>query len=548
MAGMRILESGGNVVDAGVATGLCINVLQPDLTNIGGVAPIILYLSRAKEVVTISGLGRWSRKATRGELQERGGDLSGGPLTSIVPSALDAWVQALDRFGTMSFAEVAAPAVELAEGGFPVNHFLHANLSRAAERLENWPSSRRVFLSRGRAPEVGERLTQPALGRTLRRLMEAERGASGRHEGLQAARDVFYKGDMARAMVCFCQQMGGILTDEDLATFGAQVEQPVVVSYRGYDVYACGPWCQGPVVLQALNILEGYDLASLPHNSARVLHLIVEALKAAFADRHTYYGDPEFVSVPIEGLLSKEYAGTWRRRLQNDRAWPTMPEAGNPWAYQEVQGRKTSQEACAPSPGADYPDTSYLCVMDADGNSFSATPSDPATGVPLVPELGCIVSPRGHQSWLDPAHPSCVAPGKRPRLTPSPGLVMKDGHAFMPYGTPGLDVQPQAMVQLLVNIFDYGMDVQSAIEAPRVATYSFPGSTHPHPYDPGRVRAEARISSSVLDELARIGHRVEAWPEWTPKAGALCAIIANRRERTLAGGADPRRLAYAIGW
>ena len=474
MAGARILEMGGSVVDAGVATGLCINVLQPDMTSIGGVAPIILRTGHTGDVVTISGLGWWPGAATIDEFRRRGADLAGGPLTTVMPAAVDAWILALDRYGTMPLAEVAAPAIELAEEGFPINPFLEMNLRSAADKLAGWPTSRAVFLSRGRTPRTGELLVQKPLARTLRLLVEAERGSNGRHAGLRAARDLFYKGEIAAVMAAFNQEIGGLLTREDLAGFEVQEEPPVRASYRGVDVYACGPWCQGPVVPAALNILEGYDLAAPPHDSAPALHLVAESLKAAFADRHAYYGDPRFVRVPVEGLLSKAYAATWRDRIDRTKACPEMPEPGDPWRYQHAAGKRPVGQRVAPARGSEPPDTSYLCVLDRDGNAFSATPSDGVGSTPLVPGLGFVVSARGTQSWLDPEHPSCVEPGKRPRLTPSPGLVLKNGHVMMPYGTPGLDVQPQAMVQFLVNLLDHGLDVQEAIEAPRMATYSFP--------------------------------------------------------------------------
>ncbi len=548
MAGARILEMGGNVVDAGVATGLCINVLQPDMTNIGGVAPIILRTGQTGDVVTISGLGWWPNAATIDELRRRGADLAGGPLTTVMPAAVDSWILALDRYGTMPFAEVAAPAIELAEEGFPVNPCLEMNLGSAAETLAGWPTSRAVFLSRGRTPRTGELLVQKALARTLRLLVEAERGSDGRHAGLRSARDLFYKGEIAAATAAFNQEIGGLLTREDLAGFEVREEPPVRASYRGVDVYACGPWCQGPVVPAALNILEGYDLAALPHNSAAALHLVAESLKAAFADRHAYYGDPRFVQVPVQGLLSKAYAAAWRDRIDRTKACPEMPEPGDPWRYQRAAGTRPVGQRVAPARGPEPPDTSYLCVLDRDGNAFSATPSDGIGSTPLVPGLGFVVSARGTQSWLDPEHPSCVAPGKRPRLTPSPGLVLKNGHVMMPYGTPGLDVQPQAMLQFLINLLDHGLDVQEAIEAPRMATYSFPASSHPHPYHPGLLRVEDRIPPEVRSELSRLGHRVEVWPAWMPRAGALCAAVLDPTERTLAGGADPRRIAYAVGW
>jgi gamma-glutamyltranspeptidase / glutathione hydrolase len=548
MAGARILEMGGNVVDAGVAAGLCINVLQPDLTNLGGVAPIILRTAQSRDVVTISGLGWWPKAATIDELRRRGADLTGGPLAAVMPAAADAWIVALDRYGTMPLAEVAAPAIELADEGFPVNRFLEANLRDAAGKLAGWPTSRAVFLSRGRAPRMGELLVQKELVHTLRLMVDAERAADGRHTGLRAARDLFYKGEIAQVTAAFNQEIGGLLTREDLAGFEVQVEPPVRTSYRGVDVYACGPWCQGPVVPATLNILEGYDLAALPHNSAAALHLVAEALKAAFADRHAYYGDPRFVEVPIEGLLSRGYAAAWRERIDRAKAWPEMPDPGDPWQYQRASGKRPVGERVAPAPGPEPADTSYLCVLDRDGNAFSATPSDGIGSTPLVPGFGFVVSARGTQSWLDPSHPSGLAPGKRPRLTPSPGVVLKDGRVLMPYGTPGLDVQPQAMVQFLINLLDHGLEVQEAIEAPRIATYSFPASSHPHAYHPGLLRVEDRIPLQVRAQLAQMGHGIEVWPAWMPRAGAMCAAVLNHAERTLAGGADPRRIAYAVGW
>jgi gamma-glutamyltranspeptidase/glutathione hydrolase len=448
----------------------------------------------------------------------------------------------------MEFGDVARPAIELAEHGFPVNTLLERNLEKAQARIAQWPSTRSVFLHGGRAPRVGERLIQKDLGRTLRMLAEAGRGAADRRAGLRAVLDLFYRGEIAQRIASFSEECGGFLTYEDLADFEAPVEEPLKTSYRGYDVYSCGPWCQGPVVLQTLNILEGYDMPQLAHNSASSLHLIAEALKGAFADRHAFYGDPHRVDVPMKGLLSKAYAASWRDRIRPNRAFPGMPAPGEPWQYQDGSSRPAPRAEVRPRSASEAADTSYLCVMDADGNAFSATPSDDVTEAPLVPGLGFIISPRGHQSWLDPGHPSSVAPGKRPRLTPSPGLVVREGHVFMPYGTPGLDVQPQAMVQLLINVIDHRLEVMEAIEAPRIATYSFPGSIHPHTYSPGLLRVESRITEAVRNDLAAVGHHVEAWPPWTPHAGGLCAIVRNAGTRILAGGADPRRLAYAIGW
>jgi gamma-glutamyltranspeptidase/glutathione hydrolase len=551
-ASVRILEAGGNAFDAGVAGALALNVVQPEFTNLGGVAPIILYSARDNEVRTISGLGRWPQAISQEYVDANWGDeMPAGIQRTVTPAAADAWLTALKRYGTKTLAEVAAPAIDLAENGFPVYPILNSTMTAFAVTMAQYPTTASVFLPQGRPPKVGERLVQRELATTLRMLVEAEAEHAhlGREGAIQAARDRFYTGDIAERIAAFVTEQGGLLTTEDLASFAVTVESPLSVTYRGYEVFACRPWCQGPVVLQTLRILEGYDLAALGHNSADTLHLILDALKAAFADRERYYGDPDFVDVPIEGMLHPDYAAGWRERIALDRAFPEMPEPGDPWSF-NGQGERADTSRL---PQGDFElsaarDTSYLCVVDAEGNAFSATPSDGVGDAGLVPGLGFMVSDRGTQSWLDPNHPSSILPGKRPRLTPSPGLVMKDGKLIGPYGTPGGDVQPQAMVQFLVNLIDFGMDPQAAIEAPRVATYSFPDSFSPHTYSPGLVKAESRIPESVTDELIRRGHTVERWDEFVRAAGSLCAVIVDEEDGALLGAADPRRTGYAMGW
>jgi gamma-glutamyltranspeptidase / glutathione hydrolase len=548
LAGVRMLERGGNAVDAGVAAGICINVTQPDMTNFGGVAPIIIYLAETREVVTISGLGRWP-KAARLEYfrDELGGELPRGLPRSIVPSACDAWLTALARYGRLSLAEVLQPAIQLAADGFAVHRFLAHNLRSFNERLAHWGST--DYLRPDGSPlEPGDLLRQPQLAATFEALVEAERGAAhlGRAGAIMAARDLFYKGELAERISRFSRENGGFIAYDDLAEFSVKVEPPVRTSYRGHEVYACGPWCQGPVVPQTLNILEQFDAAALGHNSPAYLHVLTEALKASFADREAYYGDPDFVRVPMDGLLHKEYARRWAARI-SDQAAPGMPEPGDPWAYEGEAGL-VGAGAPAARPGPIGTDTSYCCVVDADGNGFSATPSDGVGSCPIVPGVGTVVSPRGDQSRLDPRHPASLQPGKRPRLTPSPALMLKDGVLEMTFGTPGGDVQPQAMVQLVANVVDFGLDPQAAIEAPRISSYSFPGSFYPHNYNPGLLKAESRIPAATLADLAARGHRVEVWPDYTALAGALGAILVGSRWGRLVAGADPRRVAYAIGW
>jgi gamma-glutamyltranspeptidase/glutathione hydrolase len=450
----------------------------------------------------------------------------------------------------MTFADVAAPAIELADDGFPMHDVMLNILSTpsALEGMRQWPSTRSVFLPDGNPIPLGARVVQKDLAHTLRLLVEAEGGASTREAGIRATRDRFYTGDIAERMVRFTREQGGWLTMQDLAEFHVAVEEPVKTAYRGYEVYACGPWCQGPVVPQTLNILEQYDLASKDRFSAEICHLLLEALKAAFADRDRYYGDPRLVDVPIDGLLSKAYAKQWQERIDPCLASPGMPEPGDVWAFETRQQRSLSRwKYPDPSEGEVEPDTSYVCVVDRWGNAFSATPSDGVTGSPLVEGLGFIISSRGMQSWLDPDHPSCLAPGKRPRLTPAPGMVLKDGRLVMPYGTPGNDMQPQAMVQFLVNVIDYRMNPQQAMDAPRCATFSFPRSSDPHPYTPGLCHLEARVDPSVPETLLRMGHKLRMWPDWTKGAGSVGAIQVDHEHGVLHGAADRRRMAYAIG-
>jgi len=548
--GMQILKRGGNAIDAGVAAGICINVTQPDLTNFGGVAPIIIYLAKTREVVTISGLGRWPKKASLEYFRDQlGGNIPLGVQNAITPSACDAWLTALARFGTLTLAEVLEPALELATDGFPASRLMSHMLTGVHDNLKQWPSSAEYMRPDGTPFQAGDTVRQPTLAKTFRILIDAERAAAhqGRAQAIMQARDVFYKGEIAEKMARFSREQGGFLDYDDLAEFSVGVEPAVKTSYRGNEIFTCGPWCQGPVLAQTLNILENYDLASFGHNSPQALHVIIEALKASFADRHAYYGDPDFVDVPIAGLLNKDYARQWVERISLSSAWQDMPAPGDPWAFEGKPARE-GYRAPPPQPGPLGSDTSYLCVVDSEGNGFSATPSDGVRYTPVVPDVGVVLSPRGFQSWLDPRHPSSLQPGKRPRLTPSPALMLKDGKLAMTFGTPGLDVQPQAMAQLVVNVVDFKMDPQAAIEQPRVATFNFPASQHPHNYTPGLLCAEGRIADATLAELAAKGHQITKWPDFVASAGALCAICVDTEHGARAAGADPRRTAYAIGW
>jgi gamma-glutamyltranspeptidase/glutathione hydrolase len=529
-AGMHMFRRGGNAIDAGVAAGLCIDVLLPDLCNFGGVAPCMIYHAATGEHVTISGLGPWGRAATLEHFVEHeNSDIPVGVKRSVVPGAPDAWLTALARYGKLTLAEVAAPAIELCEQGFVVYPSLARNLERERDQLAQWPSAAAIFLVDGQAPPAGSVLRQPDLAQTFTRLVAAEQRASGRGRAaaIEAARDEFYRGDIGKQIAEFIQQQGGFVGEDDLADFHSEIEAPVMTSYHDIEVHACGPWCQGPVIPHALNILEGSNLRELAHNSSDYIHLCAEALNLAFADRERYYGDPHFVDVPLQRLLSKEYAAEQRAGIGHLTGFPDT--------------------AMAPSV-APQADTSYVCAVDEEGNAFSATPSDGVGSTPIVPGLGLLCSGRGSQSWLIPGHPSALAPGKRPRLTPNPAMAFKGGRLLMPFGTPGADMQPQSMLQTFLNIVDRGMDVQQAIEAPRFGTYSFPESFWPHTYRPGRLNLERRIPRAVGDDLAERGYDVEWWPEWARMTGNVCAILVDQATGTLAAGADARAEAYANGW
>jgi gamma-glutamyltranspeptidase/glutathione hydrolase len=540
-AGLRMFERGGNAIDAGVAAGIALNVLERHLTDFGGVAPIIVYRPGMERPETIDGLGHWPASLDLDTYRARHGDeMPIGVARAVTPAAADAWLTALARHGRLTLAEVLGPSLELCEG-FPVYPRLATAIARLEDRLREWPTSAAVFLPNGRPPRTGELLIQRDLGALFERLIDVERASSsrGRAAAILAARDAFYLGDIAR------EQAGGAITEEDLREQRVRIEAPVHATYRGTDVYACGPWSQGPLVPMTLNLLEGFDIASSGPGSLEVLHRFTEAFKLAAADREGFFGDPEQLDVPIRGLLHREYAAERRRLIRDDRAYPELPPPGDPWRYEGRGGAAGYRPRVAAGVGA--PDTSFACAMDAEGNAFAATPSDPGLGAPLVRGLGIIVSTRGGQLWTTPGHPSAIAPRKRPRLTPNPALLMKDGRALMPFGCPGEDAQCQAMVQVVCNIVDFGMNTQAAIEAPRVISRSFPWTFHPHAYEPAVLTVEGRVERDVRDGLVRLGHVVRDLPDFSPAAAGVCAV---RRLPTgaLEGGADPRRESYAAGW
>jgi gamma-glutamyltranspeptidase/glutathione hydrolase len=525
-AGLQVLEAGGNAVDAGVAVGFALNVTQPDMANLGGVAPLMIYSAERDRATTIAGIGHWPALAKLDAVKAAGkGRIPVAPQRWVVPGALGAWLKSLELYGTISAAEALGPAIDLARHGFPVNYFLRHNIVEAAPLWTGWHNAE-VYLPGGKVPEEGELLRQAALAETLERLVAAERAAGGsRENGIRAARDCFYKGEIAEIAGRFSEDVGGFLRASDMAAYEAAEEPVLSVTYHGNRFYGCGPWSQGPVVLQMLKMAERFDIASLPE--AELHHLLIEIAEKALTERNRYYGDPRFNEIDTDWLLSDGHAAELTGGL-------------DPY-------NRAADSDVLPRPGRRSPDTTYVCVVDRHGNAFSATPSDSTILVtPMIPGLGFGLSDRGLQASLDPSNPNCVAPGKRPRLTPNPGLMVgPDG--LMVYGTPGGEVQTQAMLQFLMHYLHRGANLQAATEQPRWAGYGVPATEDPHPATPGLVYVEEELIARIGPRLRELGHDPKPWPRQAALAGGICAIRRDARSGVLSGAADPRRMSYAMG-
>jgi gamma-glutamyltranspeptidase/glutathione hydrolase len=564
-AGARIFARGGNAIDAAVAATLVEGVVNPHMHTIGGEAPMLIYAAKAGRVVAINGNMIAPGRATIAEFRARGLDLipGYGLIAAGVPAALDALVTALSEFGTRSFAEVAEPALALAEEGFPMHVGLAgeerdsdggyagagASIRAFAEIfLTRYPTTARIYMPDGKVPKPGDIIRNPALANFFRRLLDAEAQARsrGREAGLTAVRDRFYRGDIAREIAAWSDANGGLLAETDMARFVTRIETPAQADYRGVTVFKCGPWSQGPVFLQQLRILEGFDLHTMAHNSADYIHTVLESAKLAFADREAYYADPEFVSVPLEGLLSPRYAEL-RRALIDPRRASTEQRPGDPIAMRALRDGGAG-EARPWGPG-----TVHVTSCDHEGNMIAVTASGawiPTS--PVVESLGFPLGTRVQTFYLDEKHPNAPAPYKRPRTTLSPSLAMRAGEPYLAFGTPGGDQQDQWTLQFFLNVVDFGMNLQQAIEAPKFSTAHFPSTFYPHGSMPAVARVEERIDSAVRAELSERGHKIEVKPAWSE--GHVLAVSVDRKRGLLQGGCDPRgqaqpvMAAQVIGW
>lgn len=565
-AGLRILQHGGNAVDAGVATILAASVIEFSHFSFGGEVPILIKL-KGQKVVVIEGMGQAPMKATReffvnrGESDaaaampgtRRGGLIpSTGPLSATVPGVLDACVTALDQFGTKTLAEVMEPAIQLADG-FPIDELRVQYIKTRSSIFSQWPDAKRVFLPNGQVPKPGDLFVQADLARTLREIVQAEKlGAKGtrnnRHAGLVAARDYFYRGPIARRIGAYMQANGGLIAADDFARFAARVGEPVMTNYRGYQVYKPGFWTQGPTMIETLNMLEGFDLKKMGHNSPAYIHTLAEALKLAFADRDRYYGDPNFVKIPTTELLSKNYAAL-RRPLIDQQHASLAQQPGDPLNMKAVLASATQTIGRASTvPEIERAnDTTCVNAVDKDGNMFSATPSGAWLPAVVAGDTGVLMGQRLQSALTDPNSPNVVAPGKRPRITLSPTLVVKDGEPFMVLSTPGGDNQDQALLQVLLNILEFGMNPQEAVEAPRFDTQHYISSFDDHEFIPGSLNVESRVGLKTIEELNQRGHKVKVQTDWGTLSSPT-VILYDPKTGVASAGADPRRSRYAVAW
>lgn len=563
---LGVLLEGGNAFDAGAAALLVGGVIEQDLYSLGGEALVLVYPRREGKVLSVVGQG-WAPKAVDVDWYlSRKKDLEGEGLDpAVVPGAVHAALTVLERWGTMSLAEVAAPAIAYAERGFPLRESTARAIRAQREFIERWPDNRRTWLKAdGSFYAPGETIRLPDLARTLTRMVEAERAAGGsRAAGIAAARERFYAGDIAREMVAFLQRHGAPFELSDFAEFHARIEPPASTTYRGYTVYKHGFNSQGPVLLQALNILENFDLRSMGFASADYLHTVVEAMKLAYADRDTYYADPTFVEVPAEGLLSKEYARA-RARLIDPRRASRSYIAGDPlpydsrvtrWPYwkADIVDTRSGGHAGADSfDGGIVKDTTHIAIVDREGNLFDATPSGGwINGAVILGGTGIAMSVRGEQFWLDRTRANHVRPRARPRYTLTPSLVFRGDEPLMAIGTPGGDNQDQTILQAFLALVEFWDDwypnLHRALERPRVQTDHMFGSFWPHRAGFNRLGVEEGIPDEVYEELRRRGHDVRRLRRFGMSGCATVAMIDPRSQNRFAAG-DPRRDCYALAY
>ena len=561
-AGLRILEKGGNAVDAGVATLFAASVVEMASFASGGECPILIKMKDAP-VVAINGDGIAPELATVGFYEglrrddprlvaagtighAHGGIIpSFGPLSAIVPGALDAILLALEKYGTMNLGEVIQPAIELAQG-CPLDDHLAQAIARAKPVWEKWPSTARVYMPGGHLARGSEIFVQADLAQTFQSLADVERqnAGRGREAALEAVRDYFYRGPVAKRIGDFCESAGCLLRAGDFAAYHARVEKPLETTYRGIEVYKVSFWSQSPVFLENLNLLEGFDLKAQGHNSADYIHTVVEAIKLGYADRDAYYGDPDFSEVPT-ALISKEY-GNLRRPLINPQTASAEHIPGDPVHMQARASAEFVRSRYAHRNGEDQ-DTTCVNVIDKDGNMLSATPSGAWIPALIAGDTGIPLTQRAQSFVLTPGHPNQLAPHKRPRITLTPTIALRDGKPWLAFSTPGGDSQDQTLLQIFLNVVEFGMNPEEAVEAPRFNSEAMYSTFDDHSDQPLVLDVESRISAPVLEALRARGHKLVMQGEWSnPTAPTM--VMYDAATGVIKAGADVRGHRYALAW
>jgi gamma-glutamyltranspeptidase/glutathione hydrolase len=589
--GMGTLEKGGNAFDAAAATAFTLQVVEPHLNGPGGDVPVIVHEVRKGKVEVICGQGPAPAGASIAHYRNLGLDLVPGTglLAACVPGTFETWMLLLRDYGTMRLADVLAPAISYARNGYPLVERASATIDTVAQLFrDHWPTSAAVYLPGGNVPAPGTLFTNTKLADTYERILrEAESVGSDRIKQIERARQMWSRGFVAEAIDRFCrtqevmdtsgQRHRGLLSADDMARWQPRVEAPVTYDYGRYTVCKAGFWSQGPVLLQQLALLKGYDLDGADPTSADFIHTMVECSKLAFADRDTFYGDPDFVQVPMKTLLSDSYAAQRRALIGREASLEQRPgtingygkridvrvagggrvAVSNTGAGEPTVGRAawTHDDTVDPSltgdggklerSGAMRGDTVHFDIIDRDGNMVSSTPSGGwLQSSPVIPELGFCLGTRAQQFFLDEGHPAALAPGKRPRTTLSPTMALRDGEPHLCWGSPGGDQQDQWIAQFFVRYVHCGMNMQEAIDAPAWHSEHFPSSFWPREARPGVLLVEGRVPAATIKELRDRGHIVEIEPDWSE--GRLTAASRDGRRRRAA--ANPRGMqGYAAG-
>jgi gamma-glutamyltranspeptidase/glutathione hydrolase len=563
--GMGVLERGGNAFDAAVATAFTLQVVEPHLNGPGGDVPVLLYDVRKGKPELICGQGPAPARATIAHYRSEGLDMVPGTglLAACIPGMFDSWMILLRDYGTMKLADVLTPAVSYAQNGHPLVERANATI-KTVEKLfrDHWPTSAAIYLPNGKPAETGALFTNKTLAATYTRVLKEAESASGdRVAQIERARKVWSQGFVAQAIDKFCRTQAvmdvsgsphkGVLSGEDMANWQAAIEAPLTYDYGRYTVCKA-PWSQGPVTLQQLALLKGFNLDGMDVVGPEFIHLVVECSKLAFADREKFYGDPNFVDVPFRTLLSDAY-NSERRKLVSDKASMEL-RPGSVEGFGALVKLKEGAKLVA-GMGAGEPtvgrmgevvgDTVHFDIVDHAGNMVTATPSGGwLQSSPVVPELGFCLGTRAQMFWLEEGHPASLEPGKRPRTTLSPTLALRDGDAYLAWGSPGGDQQDQWITQFFLRHVHAKMNLQEAIDAPAWHSEHFPISFWPRTARPGVLQIEKRVPKETRDELARRGHIVEVEPEWSE--GRLTAASKDGKRRKAA--ANPRGMqGYAAG-